>query len=688
MPDPALILAIIGAGLAAASSVPALFLRRGSRAGQNIALVAMFAAAGLGIGGAIMALASAASGVAIGGVGAGDGSFGAVSLPWKVFGAATLRIDPLSAFFLIPLFLVGALGALYGSSYRDVSRNRRSSRRQLAFWGLLVAGMAILLLAADAPVFILGWECMALSAFFLMTLDDEREEARRAGFVYLAATHAGTLILFAFFALWRHFTGSFAFVAPASGMLPPESRNLLFLLALVVFSLKAGVMPLHFWLPGAHANAPSHVSAILSGVVLKMGVYGIMRFAFLLGPPPPIWGQTLLLLGAASSILGVAFAIAQHDIKRLLAYHSVENIGIILMGFGLALTGMSRGRGLVAALGMGAALLHVWNHAIFKTLLFFGAGSVVERTGTRQLDRLGGLARVMPWTAAFFLVGAVAISGIPPFNGFMSEFILYFGAFAGARPGGLSEASALLVVPALAATGALALACFVKVYGVAFLGQPRSVVRPKLRESPPSMIVPMAVLAALCLLIGVEPRVFASALDAVIASLPLGADVGNSGILTLAPLAAIGRAGMVLALVVAVFALISMAVSAKRRAKTKVGTWDCGYAAPDARMQYGASSFGRPIGSLFGWILRPTVHGPKVDGAFPAESHLESHVDEVSLDRLVLPLVRVFERRALWIRRFQQGLTQRYLLYILVTVLILLGTLIPFGDFIASLLSG
>ncbi|HUX42610.1 MAG TPA: proton-conducting transporter membrane subunit [Rectinemataceae bacterium] len=688
MPDPALILAIIGAGLAAASSVPALFLRRGSRAGQNIALVAMFAAAGLGIGGAIMALASAASGMAIGGVGAGDGSFGAVSLPWKVFGAATLRIDPLSAFFLIPLFLVGALGALYGSSYRDVSRNRRSSRRQLAFWGLLVAGMAILLLAADAPVFILGWECMALSAFFLMTLDDEREEARRAGFVYLAATHAGTLILFAFFALWRHFTGSFAFVAPASGMLPPESRNLLFLLALVVFSLKAGVMPLHFWLPGAHANAPSHVSAILSGVVLKMGVYGIMRFAFLLGPPPPLWGQTLLLLGAASSILGVAFAIAQHDIKRLLAYHSVENIGIILMGFGLALTGMSRGRGLVAALGMGAALLHVWNHAIFKTLLFFGAGSVVERTGTRQLDRLGGLARVMPWTAAFFLVGAVAISGIPPFNGFMSEFILYFGAFAGARPGGLSEASALLVVPALAATGALALACFVKVYGVAFLGQPRSVVRPKLRESPPSMIVPMAVLAALCLLIGVEPRVFASALDAVIASLPLGADVGNSGILTLAPLAAIGRAGMVLALVVAVFALISMAVSAKRRAKTKVGTWDCGYAAPDARMQYGASSFGRPIGSLFGWILRPTVHGPKVDGAFPAESHLESHVDEVSLDRLVLPLVRVFERRALWIRRFQQGLTQRYLLYILVTVLILLGTLIPFGDFIASLLSG
>lgn len=686
MPDPALFLAGSGAGLAAASSLPALLFRRGSRAGQNIALAAMFAAAGLGIGGAIMALASAVPSPT--GAGFVVGAAGTVSLPWKVFGAAALRLDPLSAFFLIPLFLVGALGALYGSSYRDVSRNRRAGRRQLAFWGLLVAGMALLLLAADAPVFILGWECMALSAFFLITLDDEREEARRAGFVYLAATHAGTLLLFALFALWRHFTGSFALVSPASGILTVESRNLLFLLALVAFSLKAGVMPLHFWLPGAHASAPSHVSAILSGVVLKMGVYGIMRFAFLLGPPPPIWGQTLLLLGAASSVLGVAFAIAQHDIKRLLAYHSVENIGIILMGFGLALTGLSRGNGLVTVLGMGAALLHVWNHAIFKTLLFFGAGSVVERTGTRQLDRLGGLARVMPWTAAFFLVGAIAISGIPPFNGFMSEFILYFGAFAGARPGGLADASALLVVPALAATGALALACFVKVYGVAFLGQPRSALRPKLRESPPSMIVPMAVLATLCLLIGVEPGVFASALDAVIASLPLGEGVGGSGILALAPLAAIGRAGMILALVVAAFALVSIAASAKRRAKTKVGTWDCGYAAPDARMQYGASSFGRPIGSFFGWILRPTVRGPEVDGAFPAQSHLESHVDEVSLDRLVLPLVRVFERRALWIRRFQQGLTQRYLLYILVTVLILLGTLIPFGDFIASLLSG
>jgi len=677
MRDTGLEFVLIGTFLAAASGVPALFVRRGSRVGQNIATAVMFLAACIGIGGAILGLFAGRQ---------GGGSVSS-ALPWTVLGASAVRLDPLSAFFLFPLFAVGALGSLYAGSYRDAARHPRSAGSQLAFWGLLVAGMALLLVAADAPAFILGWEFMALSAFFLIVLDDDREESRRAGFVYLAATHAGTLLLLALFALWRRFTGSFAFVAPASGLLGPTARNLLFVLAVVAFGIKAGIMPLHFWLPGAHANAPSHVSAILSGVMLKMGVYGIMRFAFLLGPPPPLWGGALLAIGAASSLLGVAFAIAQHDLKRLLAYHSVENIGIILMGFGLALTGISRGHGLVAALGMAAALLHVWNHSIFKTLLFFGAGSVAERTGTRMLDRLGGLARAMPWTATLFLVGAAAIAGLPPLNGFVSEFLLYFGAFAGARDG-LPEASSLLVVPALAATGALALACFVKVYGVAFLGRPRTARRPGLRESPPAMIVPMAVLAALCLVIGLAPGLFAPALDAVIASLPLGGGAAVGGILTLAPLATIGKAGLAFAAIAAIFVLVSIVVSARRRGKASVDTWDCGYAAPDARMQYGASSFGRPIGSLFGWILRPTVHVPVVKGAFPEPSRMESEVDDVSLDRLVLPLARLIERRSGWFRRFQQGLTQRYLLYILVTVLLLLGTMIPFGDFFASLLKG
>ncbi|HUX38817.1 MAG TPA: proton-conducting transporter membrane subunit [Rectinemataceae bacterium] len=681
MADAGLLLVLAGAALAAASGLPSLFLDRASRVGQGVALAAMLLSSALGIAGAAEGIFSAASGQVFPGA---DGA----SLPWLVLGTATVRLDPLSAFFLFPLFLVGGLGALYASSYRDTARRPRSARRQLVFWGFLVAGMALLLVAADAAAFILGWELMALSAFFLVTLDDDGDETRKAGFVYLAAAHAGTLVLFAFFALWRHATGSFAFLPPAPGLLDPLSRNLLFLLALVAFGLKAGMMPLHFWLPGAHANAPSHVSAILSGVVLKMGIYGLMRFAFLLGPAPPLWGQALLVLGGASSLLGVAFAIAQHDLKRLLAYHSVENIGIILMGLGLALTGVSRGRGLVAVLGMAAALLHVWNHAIFKTLLFFGAGSVVERTGTRMIDRLGGLSRLMPWTAALFLVGAIAISGIPPFNGFMSEFILYFGAFTGARYGGSPDASALLVVPILAATGALALACFVKVYGIAFLGQPRSERRPALRESPPMMIVPMAALAALCLLIGVAPWTFAPVLDAVIATLPLGTGVGRSGILSVAPLSMIGSWGLALSAVVGIFVLASLGLAARRRAKTRVGTWDCGYAAPSPRMQYGASSFGRPIGSLFGWVLRPSVHAPEIEGAFPADSRMESHVDEVSLDRVVLPLTRSVARRAGWMRRFQQGFTQHYLLYILLTVLVLLGTMIPFGNFFAALLSG
>ena len=681
MAESALLLVLVGAAFAAASGLPSLLFGRTGRLGQWVALAAMLLSSIFGLVGAVEGLFSSASGTVP------DGEAG-VGPPILVLLTASLRLDPLSSFFLIPLFLVGGLGALYASSYRDTARHPRTARSQLVFWGFLVAGMAFLLVAADAAAFILGWEFMALSAFFLITLDSEREESRKAGFVYLAATHAGTLVLFAFFALWRHATGSFSFLAPAPGLLDPVSRNLLFLLALLAFGLKAGMMPLHFWLPGAHANAPSHVSAILSGVVLKIGIYGLVRFAFLLGPPPPLWGQTLLLLGGASSLLGVAFAIAQHDLKRLLAYHSVENIGIILMGLGLALTGVARARGLVAVLGLGAALLHVWNHAIFKTLLFFGAGSIVERTGTRLIDRLGGLSRLMPWTAALFLVGAIAISGIPPFNGFMSEFILYFGAFTGARYGGSPDASALLVVPVLAATGALALACFVKVYGITFLGQARSERRPGLRESPPTMILPMVALAALCLLIGVAPWTFAAALDAVIASLPLGTGVGRSGILSLAPLSLIGSWSLALSAAVGVFILASLGLAARRGAKTKVGTWDCGYAAPSPRMQYGASSFGRPIGSLFGWILRPKVHSPRIEGAYPAASRMESHVDELSLDRLVLPLTRSLERRAGWLRRFQQGITQHYLLYILLTVLVLLGTMIPFGSFIAALLSG
>ena len=279
-------------------------------------------------------------------------------------------------------------------------------------------------------MFLLGWEMMALSAFFLVSTEDHLASCREAGWIYLVATHIGTLGLFAMLALWRWATGSFDLVPAAEGVLSVGVQHSLFLLALLVFGLKAGMMPLHFWLPTAHANAPSHVSAILSGVVLKIGIYGLLRMLSLLPNPPAAWGGLILLLAACSALLGVVFALGQHDLKRLLAYHSVENIGIILMGLGLAMLGRSLDRPTWMVLGMAGCLLHVWNHSFFKSLLFFCAGSVLHSAHTREIDRLGGLAKRMPSTAFLFQIGAVAICGLPPLNGFVSELLIYLGLLA------------------------------------------------------------------------------------------------------------------------------------------------------------------------------------------------------------------------------------------------------------------
>lgn len=658
----------------ALSGLPSLLLRRGSGTGELLSLLLVLAASIGGLVGAFLGLFGASSAPLL--------------LPLPALAESSFDVDPLTAFFLVPVFLIGALAALYARGYRPASRNPRNSRQATVFLGLLLAGLAALLMARNAFAFLLGWEFMALSAFFLVLLDDARAETRHAGFVYIVATHVGTLLLFAFFALWRSATGSFDLVRVGPGLLDSTVLNVLFLLAFLAFGLKAGVMPLHFWLPGAHAAAPSQVSALLSGVVLKMGIYGILRVVFLLPGLPAFWGTTILVLGAASSLLGVAFALAQHDLKRLLAYHSVENIGIILMGIGLSLIGASSGRPWLEALGLAAALLHVWNHALFKSLLFLGAGSVVSRAGTRRIDLLGGLAKPLPWTAAFFLLGAVAIAGLPPLNGFVSEFLVYLGALRGvvARPG--LALPALITVTALAATGALALACFVKVYGTVFLGQARRPERPLPAEAPLSMLLPMALMAAACAFIGLAPGPVGAVLDLVLAFWSSGSAEPLPALAGLAPLAALGRANITIAIIGAAATLAAFLVARARMKGARPGTWDCGYAAPTARMQYTAASFARPLLRLLAWALRPRVRPPLVEGAFPAASSTESHVGDSTLDGLILPLSRRLEGRLSFFRRFQQGLTQQYILYILIAILVLLGTMVPFGEWLSGLLAG
>ena len=332
--DLSLLLVLTAMALAAGSGLPGLALPRPSLVGQRLAAWLMALAGLAGLAGAGAVLLGLAADVGAGGARSAD-------FPWPAVGGGLVGLDGLSAFFLVPVFLMGALGSLYGLGYWPQDRHRRNARKLQVFWGLMVAGMALLVISRHALTFLLGWEFMALSAFLLVSTEDQREEARRAGFVYLFATHIGTLGLFGLFALWRWSTGSFELLPVAAGALAPEVLNAIFFMTLLSFGLKAGIMPLHFWLPGAHANAPSHVSAMLSGVVLKMGIYGLVRFLWLLPAPPPFWGGIILTLGAASGLLGVVFAIGQHDLKRLLAYHSVENIGIILMGLGLALLGRS-----------------------------------------------------------------------------------------------------------------------------------------------------------------------------------------------------------------------------------------------------------------------------------------------------------------------------------------------------------
>jgi hydrogenase-4 component B len=649
-------LVVLGIVLAAASGVPGLFLSRSRLTGQGLANVLVVLGTGLGL--------------------AGVGAFWATGvsermlLPWTVLGAPfDVAIDGLSALFLLPIFLISMLGSIYGLGYWKQTDHPANGRKLRLFYGLMTAGMALLVIARNSIVFLFGWEVMALSAFFLVTTEDHKQEVREAGWIYFVATHVATLSLFALFALLRQANGSFTLAPLPESALSPDTKTAIYVLALLGFGLKAGIMPLHVWLPSAHAVAPSHVSALMSGVLIKMGIYGLVRITSLVPHPPVEWGATLLALGAVSGVLGVAFAIGQHDLKRLLAYHSIENIGIIVMGIGLALVGRSLGRVEWVVLGLSGALLHVWNHALFKALLFLSAGSVIHAVHTREMDELGGLARRMPRTALAFLVGAVAICGLPPLNGFVSEFLIYLGLFDTlGRDGELAYSGAALAAPALALIGALAVACFVKVFGTVFLGTARSGHAGQAHESGPTMIGPLAALAACCLFIGLAPQCVVPVLGSAVAA--WAPEVGDAGarLAALAPLAWISAMGLALAAALALTGgLLWLRLRAAPRATGP--TWGCGYIAPTPRMQYTASSFAQMLVGLFGWALRPRMRRPADLGLFPHQTHFHSTVPDAVLDEAMLPAFRGGAWLFSWFRVLQRGSVQTYLLYIFLALL-------------------
>ena len=579
-----------------------------------------------------------------------------------------LRLDAISAFFLVLLCVIGGTGAVYGHEYWSDHAHPRSARAGRVWWSVLGLSLGLVLLTSNGLHFLIAWELFTLSAYFLITLDRRRLEVRAAGWLYLGASHAAVLALFAFFTTLAARTGSWE-LGP---MREHAELAPLFWLALFGFGLKAGLFPLHIWLPAAHANAPSHVSAILSGVTIKLGVYGLVRFSGWL-PLPIGMGWAVTALGVISAVLGVAFALGQHDLKRLLAYHSVENIGIILIGLGFALVTVEHGELAWGRLALAGGLLHVWNHGLFKSLLFFGAGSVLHATGTREMSQLGGLWRSMPWTTGLFALGAAAIAGLPPLNGFVSEWLIYLGLFGASISHGPSAWAAIPSAILLGVTGALALACFAKVCGVVFLGAPRSPAAVHAHECGKSMRGAMLVLAGACATIGLAPVLFWPAVARAVGTWR----PGWAGAETSAPLFALGWVHVALA-GLAVAAVGWLWQRAHRQGLTRALTWDCGFATPTARMQYTAGSFAGTITEAFAWLLRPERQAQRPEGILPVSASFTEHTPETVLEHICVPMAGMVMRASKAARSLQHGRVQAYLLYLLLGVAAL-AMLVLFG---------
>jgi hydrogenase-4 component B len=584
-------------------------------------------------------------------------------------GRVSVGLDALSAFFLACIFIVSGLASVAAiEDLRHVTARYRVVS-SVVFLNLLVASMVLVVLARDGVFFLMAWEGMSATSLLLVYSEHEREDVRRAGIAYLVASHVGVVVLFVLFVLLTQGHDAFDFKLFGSRRPSPSFDGACFALALLGFGTKAGFWPVHVWLPEAHPAAPSHVSAVMSGVMLKMGIYGLLRTLTWIGPPPLLWGVTLIFIGALSCLGGVLHALAQRDIKRLLAYSSVENIGIIALGLGVGMLGQAGRVPAVAFLGYGGALLHVLNHGLMKGLLFQCAGSVVHATGTRNVESLGGLSHRMPITAAAFLLGSVAISGLPPLNGFLSELLIFAGALRAASampaPGAIA---ALVTVPVLALTGGLACACFVRVYGVVFLGTPRTPAAAHAHEPASAGQGAMIAGVALCVVLGVAPILALALITPPVLELT-GSDAAPPD--TVAGIATIGRVTLVF-----VAAAASLAWLRKRllsgQSVRRGATWGCAYDAATPRMQYSAASFASPLLAPFEAIFVTRVHREGPSGYFPARAHFERHYGDATQDRVFVPGIRRGVRILGRLHVLQQGRIQAYLVYIMAVLIGLL----------------
>ena len=587
------------------------------------------------------------------------------------------RVDRLSAWFLLVLAVLAVPIAAYSLGYlRHGALARRSPFVSIGF--SVLVGAVEMVFAADGVVgFLFAWELMTLANAALVATEHENDETRRAAFLYLAMSHVATGCLFAGFLIVSAAAGSLDFGQALAGThIGGLRRDAVFVLFLAGFGVKAGVIPLHVWLPAAHPAAPSSISALMSGVMIKTGIYGLFRVcAFGLGTPASSWGVLILVCGGASAVLGVLYALMQHDLKRLLAYHSVENIGIILLGLGAGMMALSSGRAELAAVGIAASLYHVLNHAVFKGLLFLGAGGVVMATGTRQIEEMGGLAKRMPWTALFFLVGSAAISGLPLLNGFASEWLLFQAFLFGFQVS--PEALARFLFPVagslLALTSALAAACFVKAFGVTFLALPRGDGAARAHESPWVMLAPQAFLALACVGLGLFPGFVLEALRGVAASLPGVRPPPEMvrGVFAIAPgpgpFDQLAPPLVALAVLAALTTAAALALFAGYRVR-RAPTWGCG-GELSARTEYTATAFSKPLMVIFSAIYRPTREVQAVGEAyFPREVTYRAEIEPTFERFLYGPLTRAVLWVAERLKVIQAGSLHAYLAYVIALV--------------------
>ncbi len=598
-----------------------------------------------------------------------------------------VEADALSCFFVLIVSLVGLAISVFSIGYARTYYGRKNVGVMAGVFNALLLSTTLIFIAGNLWMFLIAWELMALLAYAMVSFEHEDRETRKAGVLYFIMSHLDAACVLLGFLVLAQATGNFDFASlrGIGAKLSPQQRDAAFLLFVFGFGIKAGVVPLHIWLPVAHPVAPSNISALMSGVLIKTGIYGLVRVCFeFLGPPPMWWGATLLAAGTVSAVLGVLYALMEHDLKRLLAYHSIENIGIILMGLGAALMFLQTGHAVLASLALIAALYHTLNHAVFKALLFLGAGAVMHATHTRNMEDMGGLARRMRWTSLFFLVGAVAISALPPLNGFVSEWLTYQSLLQGF---GTTTSLVRLMFPLggamLALIGALAAACFVKAFGITFLAQPRSDHARNAHEASLPVLVGQGVLAASCVLLGLFPTVFLKLFDPLTQQLA-GHQLSQQLTLTngLVLAGATAQGGTVSTLGIALMAVCLLPVPLAlwamfaRKARTRIApTWDCGQRGLTPQMEYTATGFSKPLRMIFKALFRPRREVQReydFSPYFATTLRFESHMEEVFQTRIYRPVIFGLLRLSRRLRALQAGSLQAYLIYVFVTLVTLL----------------